>query len=229
MTRTQAIDDYLKAIWRLERAGDAASTSTVARALGVAPASATGMLKKLAGLRLVAYTPYQGVTLTDEGRTIAVRVVRAHRLVELYLAKALGVPWERVHTEAERWEHVVSEDVAARMDAALGHPPVDIHGHPIPTPDGALPGVTGIPLTELAWPAEGVVLEVSDHDPELLRYLATLGLLPGAHVAPLAALPFGGSLVLRIEGATHEVGPEAARHVSVQPLTTPPVTQTEEP
>jgi DtxR family Mn-dependent transcriptional regulator len=131
---TEATEDYLKAIYAIQdESGEAVATTVLAERLALAPASVTNMLKKLADLNLVIYRPYQGVVLTEAGQKVALRVIRYHRLVELYLMEKLGVPWNQVQAQAESWEHVLSEDLAERMDAALGYPTTDLHGFPIPT------------------------------------------------------------------------------------------------
>jgi DtxR family Mn-dependent transcriptional regulator len=211
-----AVEDYLKAIYELSRTSDATgaavSTTALAEAMAVSPASATGMVKRLAADGHVAHRPYEGVRLTDAGRRIALETIRHHRLVETYLFRELGVPWERLHAEAERWEHVLSEDLEARMDAALGHPAFDPHGAPIPTPDLEVAERRLRPLAELGAGTRTTVTEVSDRDAERLQRFAAWGLRPGATVEVLAA---GDPLRLRVGDAEHEVPAEAARHVFV--------------
>ncbi len=174
-----AVEDYLKTIYALGRTGEAATTSALAERLGVAPASVTGMLKKLAAAGLVAHEKYQGARLTEAGRLVAVETIRHHRLVETYLHQALGVPWDRLHDEAEALEHVLSEDLEARMDAALGHPTHDPHGAPIPTPDLELDERDLLSLARLDAGQEATVARVSDHDGALLRAVGAAGLFPG--------------------------------------------------
>ena len=174
-----AAEDYLKAIYALGRTGDAATTSALADRLGVSAASVTGMLKKLAAAGLVAHEKYQGARLTEPGRLVAVETIRHHRIVETYLHQALGVPWDRLHEEAEALEHVLSEDLEARMDAALGHPTHDPHGAPIPTPDLELDERDLLPLARLDAGREATVSRVADHDPALLRAVGAAGLYPG--------------------------------------------------
>ena len=221
--QTQTIEDYLKAIYELgrERPGEKLSTTALAERLGVAPATVTGALKKLARLKLVVHRPYRGVELTEAGRKIALEVIRHHRLIELYLQQALGVPWDRVHDEAEKWEHVLSEELEDRIDELLGHPTHDPHGAPIPARDGSFPASPAerIPLGELEPGRRAVVVEVSDHDPELLRYLGERGLYPNVTVELVAREPFGGSLRVRVGAQAQErtVGREAARYVWVRP------------
>jgi len=183
---TGVMQDYVKAIYKLQQGRDAVSTSEIAERLDVSAASATNMVKRLARLRLVAYTRYQGFALTPAGERIALEIIRHHRLIELYLAQHLGVPLERVHGEAERMEHVLSEEVEARMATALGNPVQDPHGDPIPSRDGSMRDVRYPKLDALAPGAEGVVAHVSDQHPALLRRLARLGVLPGVMLKVLA-------------------------------------------
>ena len=220
---TQAVEDYLKAIYDLARCGDAVSTSALAARLDVAGASVSGMLKKLAAGKLVEHRPYQGVALTAAGRRVAVEAIRHHRLIEAYLHEALGVPWDRVHAEAERWEHVLSEDLEARMDAALGHPTHDPHGAPIPTPDLVLEEPDHPPLASLRPGQAATVAEVSDHDAELLRYVGALGLYPNTRFAVVAVAPFEGPLTIRLDGAEADqtLGRRAAEFISVRDLAPP--------
>jgi DtxR family Mn-dependent transcriptional regulator len=225
---TRAVEDYLKAIHELARPSGAApapvSTTALAERLGVAAASVTGMVKKLADANLVVHEPYRGVELTSAGRRIAVETIRHHRLVETYLHEALGVPWDRLHDEAERWEHVLSEDLEARMDAALGHPEFDPHGAPIPTPDLELAETDWPPLARLGAGQEAVVAEVSDEDPALLRYVGSLGLYPGTPFSVVDGPPYeGGPVTVRLlagpaAGAEHPVGERAAAHVFVKEI-----------
>jgi len=209
-----AAEDYLKAIYALGRTGEAATTSSLAERLGVSGASVTGMLKKLAASGLVVHEKYQGARLTEPGRLIAVETIRHHRLVETYLHQALGVPWEKLHDEAEAWEHVLSEDLEARMDAALGHPTHDPHGSPIPTPDLELDERERLPLARLDAGSEAAVAEVSDHDPELLREVGTAGLYPGTRFR-VVDVDDDGAVALHVlsgdrAGETVSLGADAA-------------------
>lgn len=209
------MQDYLKTIYLLEGQPGGASTSAIAQALGVRPASATGMLKKLSELKLVRYTPYHGTHLTRRGERIALEVVRHHRLLEVFLMKALGYTWDEVHIEADRLEHVISEDFEDRLAARLGDPQIDPHGDPIPAKDGSLPADRPIRLANLAIGQPARIARVHDGDPALLRHAAGLGLLPSAQVTLLATDPYGGSLRVRVEGVEHSVGPDLARQVFV--------------
>lgn len=216
--QTRAAEDYLKTIYELEHEGGPVATTALAEHLGVTPASATGMVKKLAGMNLVVHTPYQGVVLTEAGRKIALEVVRHHRLVESYLAEALGVPWDQVHAEADKWEHVLSEDLEARIDAMLGFPTTDPHGAPIPSREGQMPEAEAIRLADVEPGRTVVIAEVSDHNPEMLRYLGEMGLYPEARVHVVSSAPFSGPVTIRAEEIEHALGREVANYILVIPL-----------
>jgi DtxR family Mn-dependent transcriptional regulator len=222
--RSQTVEDYLKTIFLIYRKQGKVTTTALAEYLSVAPASVTGMLKKLAEMNLVLYEPYQGVELTESGRKIALEVLRHHRLVELYLAEALGVPWDQVHEEAEKWEHVLSERMEERMDALLGYPTTDPHGSPIPTPEGNIAARPDKHLSDLQPGEQAVIAEVSDHDSALLRYLADKGLTPQATVEMVAIDPFGDPLTIRTNGQACVIGREAANHVLVVDIAPSPLT-----
>lgn len=215
--QSEAVEDYLTAIWRLGGEG-AVGTSALARALEVSAPSATEMLKRLAEQRLVRYQPYQGVELTASGRRLALRVIRAHRLIELFLARVLGLPVEQVHGEAHRWEHVISEAALERIAAALGDPQTDVHGHPIPAADGSVAVADDLPLSALPVGAAAVVSQVNDHDPELLRHLDALGLRPGARVEVIDAGRFAGALSFRVGRRRRQLAENAAGAVRVRRL-----------
>src|SRR4051794_33147381 len=177
---SSAVEDYAKAIYALERRDEGAvSTNALAERLGVTPASASGMVKRLDEMGLVSHEPYRGVQLTREGLRVALEVMRHHRLLELYLAEQLGVPWDRVHAEAEVLEHVLSEDLEKLIAAKLGNPTRDPHGDPIPTPDLRIVEPDTVALDSLQAGARGTFVRVSDSDPEMLRYLAERGIAPG--------------------------------------------------
>jgi DtxR family Mn-dependent transcriptional regulator len=208
---TRAGQDYLKALFLLEserRGGtdDPVGTTTIAQHLEVTPASATSMLKKLDALGLVRYLPYRGASLSPAGAKVALEVIRHHRLIETYLAEALGVPWDEVHAEAEILEHALSEDLEERISAHLGHPTEDPHGHPIPAKDGSLPESSS---ERRLWALEEgestAVGRVPDHEAEALRYLDRLGIRPGAHVEIVGRGPVAGPLFVRVEGDGEEV------------------------
>ena len=216
---TEASEDYLKAIYTLEQKEDRVSTKLVAERLGVQPASATAMLKKLATARLLKHEPYRGVQLTDAGRKVALEMIRHHRLIETYLSEALGVPWDKVHDEAERWEHVLSEEMEDRIDAFLGHPTHDPHGAPIPTRAGEIPPRAKVSLSEV--PIGGIVqvAEVSDDDPELLRYLTSLELALGTQLEVVGSEPFEGPLTLRVGERNLPIGRAVAKRIRVRSIT----------
>lgn len=200
---TPVVEDYLKAIYSLAEEGGQVRTVALAEALGVKPASVTAMLKTLAELKLVEYEPYYGVRMSDAGAKIALEVLRHHRLIELYLVEALGFTWDEVHEEAERLEHVISEKLEARIAAHLGDPKVDPHGDPIPALDGTLPDSSALSLADVPKGKEARVVRVSDQQAQRLRYVATLGLVPGATVKVTESAPFEGPVTIRIGKKTH--------------------------
>lgn len=212
---THVHEDYLKAIYRLERRHRRATTSAVAEIMGVSAASATNMLKKLAELHLVEYTPYRGATLTETGRKIALEVIRHHRLLELYLAEALGMPWDKVHEEADRLEHVISEELEEAMARALGHPIADPHGDPIPDRDGTIPHQEAHTLADIPEGTSGHVVRVRCQEPEMLRYLGTLGIYPGTPVTVRERAPFKGPLLVDVGGKVHAVAYAIAEEIDV--------------
>lgn len=199
-----AVEDYLKALWALEQevpTSTRVSTSAVAERMGVSPASATNMLKKLEAMGLVSYQPYRGAALTSPGRRTALEVIRHHRLIEAYLSTALGVPWDEVHAEAEVLEHALSEQLEDRISAHLGHPTSDPHGHPIPDKDGSLPGESESvrSLWDVAEGESADVGAVPDVRPDALRYLGELGIRPGAQLEVVGKGPVQGPLFVRIQ------------------------------
>ncbi len=195
---TRSTEDYLKAIFELQSQGGAVQTSAIADALGVAPPSVTGMVKRLSRSGLLEHTPYRGVQLTQSGTQAALRILRRHRVLEAYLASKLGYAWDSVHHEAERLEHAVSDELVERMAMALGNPRHDPHGAPIPTPAGELEQEDLTPLAEVPEGELAELRRVSDKDPEMLRYLASLGLKPGVTLEIGARQPFRGPVTLRL-------------------------------
>lgn len=214
--RSQSTDDYLKALYKLEEAEEAVSTTALAKSMNVTAASATGMIQRLAREKLVDYRRYHGVRLSAEGRRIALQVIRNHRIVEMFLAEELNVPWDRVHDEAERWEHVISPEVVERMAARLGNPDRDPHGQPIPGSDGRVLTGEDVRLLDAPERANLVVVEVDDGDSALLRYAAGLGLSPGSRVEIAERRPFDGLLQVRIGERTEVVGHSLAERVRVR-------------
>ena len=214
---TEAIEDYAKAIYSLSRrSGKPVGTSELATRLGVAPATATAMLKRLDGLGLVDHEPYHGVSLTPAGERVALEVIRHHRLLESYLSEFLDMPWDRVHEEAEVLEHYISEDLERLIAEKLGDPSHDPHGDPIPGEDLEFAAADETrPLDSLAEGEAAVFARVSDADSEMLRYLAERGIRPGAKMRINGRQPFGGPLHIEIEGTEHVLGGELVRRMRV--------------
>jgi DtxR family Mn-dependent transcriptional regulator len=213
----EGAENYAKALYELQARGErAVGTTAVAERLGVTPASASGMLRRLADEGMVEYAPYQGARLTPEGERIALEVIRHHRLIELFLAEVLGMPWDRVHAEAEVLEHHISEDLEELISAKLGEPALDPHGDPIPDRDLAISADDSVPLTELDSGEEGIFTRVSDSDASMLRYLAERAIQPGARLLVKGREPFGGPLIVEIAGRTHPLGPELAGSMRVR-------------
>lgn len=212
---TQAIEDYLKTIYALLARDKKASTSAIAERLQVAQASVTGMIKKLAEMKLVEYSPYQGVILTEAGEKVALEVIRHHRLLELYLAEAMGYSWDKVHDEAEQLEHYISEEFEDKIDQFLGKPTLDPHGSPIPTKEGKLPEVTCFVLSEANAGERVVVRRVSDRDPEKLRYLGKIGIYPQIELLVLDKAPFNGPVHVQLNEASHHLGHEISDSILV--------------
>jgi DtxR family Mn-dependent transcriptional regulator len=212
-----AVQDYAKAIWALgQRAGEPVSTSAIAERLRVSAASASAMVKRLELLGLVSREPYHGVELTAAGEKVALEVVRHHRLLELYLAEALGMPWDRVHQEAEVLEHAISPELSELIARKLGNPTHDPHGDPIPGPDGEIEEAHTRSLAELEPGEHGVFARVSDSDPEMLRYLTERGIERGAELELVGREPFGGPLTVRSGRREHALGPQLARAMRVE-------------
>jgi DtxR family Mn-dependent transcriptional regulator len=215
---TGPVEDYLKAIYELERSGEPAETNAIARLLGIAPASVSGMVRRLADQGLITHERYHGASLTTAGRRAALRTLRRHRVIEAYLTSALGYSWDRVHDEAERLEHAASDELVDRMAEAIGEPETDPHGAPIPTREGTLQERTLVPLASLFAGDVARVEAVSDGNAERLRYLAELGIVPGADVKVIAREPFEGPIALRVRDETRTIGPALANQILVTPL-----------
>ena len=215
--RTEADENYLKEIYALEQEQSPVSTSSLARRFGFSPATITGMLKKLHALGWVEYEPYQGVTLTETGRRLALKVLRRHRLIETFLVQVLHVPWEQVHGEAERLEHAVSDTLEERIDDLLGHPTVDPHGSPIPPRGGGAPGASPrLRLADLPAGARAVIAEVNDRDAALLSRLQQAGLQPNAAFQVERVEPLDGLVTIRVGRQTCTFGPAAAGQIFVR-------------
>ena len=215
---TASVEDYLKAIYAIGRGTGAAATNDIAQRLNLAPASVSGMVRRLAEQGLLAYERYHGVKLTEAGRRAALRTLRRHRVIEAYLAEALEYPWDRVHEEAERLEHAASDELVDRMAATIGEPEVDPHGAPIPTRDGSVDETVYRSLAELEVGSAGVVVRVSDEDPEMLRYLGELSIVPGKRLTVKSRAPFDGPITLAIARQELSIGPALAAQVMVAPV-----------
>ncbi|HJQ09794.1 MAG TPA: metal-dependent transcriptional regulator [Gemmatimonadaceae bacterium] len=215
---TAPVEDYLKAIYAIGKGTGAAATNEIAQRLDLAPASVSGMVRRLADQGLLAYERYHGVRLTETGRLAALRTLRRHRVIEAYLAEALGYPWDRVHEEAERLEHAASDELVDRMAATIGEPEVDPHGAPIPTRDGSVDETVYRSLAELEIGGSGMVVRVSDEDPEMLRYLGELSIIPGKRVTVKARAPFDGPITLAVARQELSIGPALAAQVMVAPI-----------
>jgi DtxR family Mn-dependent transcriptional regulator len=215
---SQAVEDYVKVIYKLQQEEETVSTTALARRMKTTPAAATKMMKALADSRLLNYTPYYGVRLTDAGEKVALEVIRHHRLLELYLHQALGYGWDEVDAEAEKLEHHISEDFEDRIERLLDFPVRDPHGDPIPARDGTVAPERGESLAETEAGDTLIILRVRDKDPEALRYLARIGMRLEGVIRVRDKQPFNGPLLLEIDGETHSVGRELAGHVFVERL-----------
>jgi DtxR family transcriptional regulator, Mn-dependent transcriptional regulator len=214
-TLTAPVEDYLKVIFELEAGEGVAGTNEIAAELGVAPASVSGMVRRLAEHGLISHERYRGVHLTKAGRRAALRTIRRHRVIEAYLTRALGYPWDLVHDEAERLEHAASDELIDRMAAAIGEPTTDPHGAPIPTREGTLDEPALLSLDTVDVGERVRVQRVGDRDAEQLRYLAELGITPGRQIEVLARAPFDGPISLRIGRVTKTIGPALAKQILV--------------
>ncbi|MEX0593873.1 MAG: metal-dependent transcriptional regulator [Balneolaceae bacterium] len=228
MVLSQAVEDYIKSIYILETEGESGtgvSTTRIAEALQISSASVTNMVKKLDGLGLLRYESYRGVQLTETGRKIALEIVRHHRLLELYLKEVMGYSWDEVHAEAEKLEHHISEQFEERIAELLDHPTHDPHGDPIPSKDGVMPEMAHRSLAEVP-PREEVILgRVTNQEPELLRYLETIGLLPGVGLEVLKKEPLEGPITLRVGEHQQVIAHSIARSLFV--LATPDLPESE--
>jgi DtxR family Mn-dependent transcriptional regulator len=212
------VENYVKTIALITArapVGSAVATGELAQALNVSPGTVTGMLKTLSEASLATYTPYEGARLTPAGQRLAMKVIRRHRLLELFLVETLAMPWDEVHEEAEHMEHAVSDRLIDRIDTFLGHPAVDPHGDPIPTADGALTEPEGVPLAQLPRGQRFQVVRVVDQDPAFLRYLSECGLDLHASGELAENRPEAGAVVIRLEGRSVALGLDTAGKVLV--------------
>jgi DtxR family Mn-dependent transcriptional regulator len=213
---SSAVEDYAKAIYALQHGDEAVGITAIAQRLGVTPASASGMVRKLDELGLVTHERYRGVRLTEHGTRLALEMIRHHRLLELYLAESLGVPWDRVHQEAEVLEHVLSEELEALIAAKLGNPTHDPHGDPIPDADLVIAEERTACLSTLEPGEEATVVRISDAEPEMLRYLAARSITLGTRLRVVDKQPFGGPLFVEVDGATYALGGQLATALRVR-------------
>lgn len=218
MVLSQSVEDYLKAIYKLESDEKGASTTRIAEALDVSSASATNMVKRLSKMGLVNYQSYKGATLTTSGRKIALEIIRHHRLLELYLLEVMGYSWDEVHDEAEKLEHHISEQFEDKIAELLDNPTHDPHGDPIPTKDGIMPEMEMESLINAEEGRHYLVSRVKNQDPELLRYLEKIGLLPGAKLTVKEKGPFRGPITLNVEDNEQVLGHEVAEHIYIAEL-----------
>lgn len=215
MVLSQAVEDYLKVIYRIELEGNKATTTKVADALEVSSASATNMVKRLSKMGLVDYESYKGASLTKSGKKIALEIIRHHRLLELYLLEVMGYSWDEVHEEAEKLEHHISEQFEEKIAQLLDDPTHDPHGDPIPTKDGLMPEMKADPLVNAETDQEYIVNRVKDQNPDLLRYLEKIGLLPGVKIKIKEKGPFKGPITILIEGDEKVIGNDVAQNIFV--------------
>jgi DtxR family transcriptional regulator, Mn-dependent transcriptional regulator len=213
----EGVENYAKALYELQgKDRRPVGTKAVAERLGVTPASASGMLKRLADEGVVEYEPYHGARLTPNGERIALEMIRHHRLLELFLAEVLEMPWDRVHAEAEVLEHHISEELEELIAAKLGQPALDPHGDPIPDRDLAVTAEELVSLSNLEPGERGIFARVSDSDPSMLRYLAQREIQPGDRLLVQSREPFGGPLIVEIDGQEHPLGPQLADSMRVR-------------
>lgn len=215
MVLSQAVEDYLKVIYRIGLEGNKATTTKIADALDVSSASATNMVKRLSKMGLVDYESYKGASLTKSGRKIALEIIRHHRLLELYLLEVMGYSWDEVHEEAEKLEHHISEQFEEKIAQLLDDPTHDPHGDPIPTKDGLMPEMNADPLVNAETDQEYIVNRVKDQNPDLLRYLEKIGLLPGVKIKITEKGPFKGPITILIEGNEKVIGNDVAQNILV--------------
>lgn len=212
----EGAENYAKALYELQsKQGGSVGTGAVAERVGVTPASASAMLKRLADEGLVEHAPYRGVRLTDQGEQLALEMLRHHRLIELFLAEVLGMPWDRVHAEAEVLEHHISEELEELIAAKLGQPARDPHGDPIPSRELDLAEDESMPLSEVEPGSTATFVRVSDSNAEMLRYLGDRGIQPGVRIRVRSHEPFNGPIAVEVGGKTHSLGGELIERIRV--------------
>jgi len=215
---TSATEEYLEIIYKLQEKRGVATTSDLVRSLKVAPGTVTNTIARLEKESLVIHKPYRGVKLTEKGRRIALRTIRKHRLSERLLTDLLNVEWERVHEAACKLEHSISDEIAKKIEKALGHPKTCPHGNPIPTECGGIIEESSKPLTEFDLGERGVIAKITDERRELLEYLNSLKVRPDKIVEIIDKAPFGGPITIKIEGERHALSPEIASLIEVRKI-----------
>jgi len=213
---SNVVEEYLEVIYRLEEKSGVARTSELVKLLNVAPGTVTNTVERLEKESLIIHEPYRGVKLTEKGRRIALRVVRKHRLSERLLTDVLSVEWEKAHNAACQFEHGISDEIAKKIEKALGHPKTCPHGNPIPTECGGIIEETSQPLTKFNLKEKGVIIKITDEDPELLQYLKTLGLKPEASVEVVEKAPFSGPITVRVDEKDHALSREIASLIKIR-------------
>lgn len=215
---TPAIEDYLKTIYKLDQDKNGVSTKELAAAMKISAASATNMIKRLAEKGFVEYESYKGARLTRAGEKISLEIIRHHRLLELYLLEIMGYSWDEVHEEAEKLEHHISEQFEDKISELLNDPTHDPHGDPIPTKEGALPQIKGVPLVKAKEGEKKIISRITDQDPEHLRYLEKKGLIPGACLTIIEKEPFNGPITVQIDGEKKVIGRNIAASIFITGL-----------
>ncbi|QNN25031.1 metal-dependent transcriptional regulator [Planctomycetales bacterium ZRK34] len=214
-THSAAVEDYIKHIWKLNQQGDRATTKAIAERLDLGNGTVSGMLKQLAQRGLVEHEPYYGAKLTEAGERLALRIIRRHRLIELFLVETLGLGWDQVDRDAERMEHAVSDDLIDRIDQFLGRPQVDPHGAPIPNADGQVEQQNYHRLSDLKPGQRGLVGRVSDSEPKFLQYLDAVGIGLGVMIEVVDLGPFG-AMHVRVGDTESHLAREASQRIHVQ-------------
>ncbi len=213
--QSRSVEDFLKAVFTLQQQSDRVSTNTLRDALNITAPSVTDMAQRLVSAGLVDYQKYRGVVLTEAGREIALRVIRRHRLIELYLMRELGYELREVHGEAERLEHVVSDHFVEAIARKLGNPEIDPHGDPIPSPEGVITQREAVPLTELERGAKATISRLKTSDPEMLQHMLDRGFVLNAQIEVIARDPFQGPITARVDGKRRVIGHRVAENILV--------------
>lgn len=216
VVKSSTVEEYLESIYKLQRTEHPVRPSALAGHMGVSAASVVEMIKKLADESLLYRSENSGICLTEEGERQALRLIRKHRLAERFLTDILGISWDRAHEEACKFEHVMAEEVEDGLDRLLDSPATCPHGHPIPSKEGTVKESDSVPLCELGAGEKGVIVLVSEEEPKMLRYLATLGLMPDAVVEVEQVAPFNGPLLVQVGGPKYALGREVAEKILVR-------------